>query len=314
LTAQTGEETSLRELYAEYRAFTRPKGKPRFETVKEELDALIVYSPVYRSLEMGGGDEVLSRLGAKLNLWEVSTAYPLIFRIAVSDVDTAEKSRIYTLVYSYLVRRALCGLTPKNLNKTFARLIGAVISDGISVESVAKAFASQKGDTVRFPGDDELREAIRTKPVYDMIKRKERLADLLWELECASRTKYSVHSPKPENMSVEHILPQTWSTHWPLPGGKIVPADKVSGMDEGNLAEIRARDSALQTLGNLTLITVPGNTSASNKAFPEKKAWLKQSLLALNLAILERDTWNEGTIASRGEELANLAILVWPSP
>ncbi len=57
LTAQTGEKTSLRELYAEYRAFTRPKGKPRFDIVEAELDALIVHAPIYRTLEVGGGDE-----------------------------------------------------------------------------------------------------------------------------------------------------------------------------------------------------------------------------------------------------------------
>jgi hypothetical protein len=76
----------------------------------------------------------------------------------------------------------------------------------------------------------------------------------------------------------------------------------------------RARDAALHTLGNLTLITVPGNTTASNKAFSDKKPWLKESLLALNLSILERETWDEGAIAERAEALANLAIDVWPAP
>ncbi|MCJ2081695.1 DUF262 domain-containing protein [Methylobacterium sp. J-090] len=314
LTAQTGEETSLRELYAEYRAFTRPKGKPRFATVEEELDALVIYSPIYRTLETGGGDEVLNRLGSKLNLWEVSTAYPLVFRIAVANVDPDEKLKIYNLIYSYLVRRAICGLTPKGLNKTFARLIQSVMSDGVSVETIARAFSTQRSDTVRFPADREFRDAIRSKPVYEMIKRKERLADILWELECASRTKYSVYSSKPENMSVEHVLPQTWSTHWPLNGNKMIPADKVSGLDEDTLAEIRARDYALQTLGNLTLITVPGNTSASNKAFAEKKIWLKQSLLALNLSIIARDEWDEAAIVQRADELGSLAIMLWPAP
>ena len=50
LTAQTGAETSLKELYAEYRDFTRPKGKTRFGTVGEELDALTIYRPIYRTL------------------------------------------------------------------------------------------------------------------------------------------------------------------------------------------------------------------------------------------------------------------------
>ena len=314
LTAQTGEETSLRELYAEYRAFTRPKGRPRFATVEAELDALIVHAPTYRTLEVGGGDEVLARLGAKLNLWAVSTAYPLVFRIAASDAGPAEKARLYALIHSYLVRRALCGLTPKALNKTFARLTGAMIRDGVSVGTFAAMFAGQRGDTVRFPADAELRAAIRTKPAYDLIRRKDRIADMLWDLECASRGKHAVPRGRPADLSVEHILPQAWTAHWRLADGRTAPADKLTGADEAMLAGIHAREAALQTLGNLTLITVPGNGTASNKAFADKKNWLRESLLALNLAILEHDTWDEAAIARRAETLADLAVTVWPGP
>jgi len=51
LTAQTGAATSMRELYAEYRAFARPKGRERFDSVASELAALTQFVPVYRALE-----------------------------------------------------------------------------------------------------------------------------------------------------------------------------------------------------------------------------------------------------------------------
>ena len=314
LTAQTGEETSLRELYAEYRAFMRPKGKPRFATVEAELDSLIAYRPIYHALEVGGADPAITRLGEKLNLWEVSTAYPLVFRIAASAADPDERSRLYTLTYSYLVRRAFCGLTPKNMNKTFAKLVGDMIRHGVSVATFAAAFDSQQGDTARFPSDAEFRAAIRERPAYDLFRRKDRLADVLWDLECASRTKYAVHTPRPDNMSVEHIMPQGWTTYWTLPDGRVAPSDRQTGVDDAMLSAITTRDKLLQTLGNLTLITVPGNSAASNSAFHEKKAWLKQSLLALNLAVLERSTWDEAAIKDRAEVLADLAVKVWPAP
>ncbi|HEX8168524.1 MAG TPA: DUF262 domain-containing HNH endonuclease family protein [Beijerinckiaceae bacterium] len=314
LTAQTGEETSLRELYAEYRAFARPKGKPRFATVEAELDALTIFAPIYQTLEEGGGECNLAALGAKLNLWEVSTAYPLVFRIAVSNADEEVKAYLYRLIYSYLVRRAICGLTAKNLNKNFTRLVGAMLQRGVSVATFSEAFAGQRGDTVRFPDDGELRAAIRTRPVYLWFPRKDRLADILWELECASRTKYSVQTPRPTGMSIEHVLPQTWTKNWPLPDGRYAPAHKIAGSDEPLRAAIAAREAALHTLGNLTLITVPGNTSASNSAFPDKTPWLKQSLLALNLAILEHSSWGEPEIAARGDALADMAVKIWPSP
>ena len=314
LTAQTGEETSLRELYAEYRAFTRPKGKPRFPTVTDELEALTTFAPIYQTLEEGGGsDRALIKLGSKLNSWEVSTAYPLVFRIATSDVDSSVKSRLYQLIYSYLVRRAICGLNPKNLNKTFSRLVAAMRDQGVSVETFVNAFAGQRGNTVRFPDDAQLRSAILSNPVYQWFPRKERLADILWELECASRTKYNVHTPRPDNMSVEHVLPQTWTTHWALPDRRMAPADKLTGVDQKMLEAIATRQSALHTLGNLTLITVPGNTTASNSAFEDKRPWLKKSLLALNLEITDQPQWDETEISSRGKLLADRAVEIWPS-
>jgi uncharacterized protein with ParB-like and HNH nuclease domain len=124
LTAQTGHETSMREIYAEYRAFTRPKGKQRFETVEAELDALLQFKPTYEALEQGGADESLAWLGKKLATWDVSTVYPLVFQVAGSAIEDAEKKEIYRLIYSYIVRRAGCGLTTKNMNKNFTRIVG----------------------------------------------------------------------------------------------------------------------------------------------------------------------------------------------
>lgn len=315
LTAQTGEETSLRELYAEYRAFARPKGKQRFPTVEAELEALTGFAPIYRALEEeSGNDPALTRMGAKLNVWEVSTAYPLVFRIAASDASSAVKAQLYDLIYSYLVRRAICGLTPKNLNKTFARLVSVMLTNGVSIGSFAQGFANQTGDAVRFPSDDEFRMAVQTKPVYSSFARKDRLADILWELEWSSRTKYSVSTPRPSYISIEHVMPRTWTTHWPLPDGRSAPADKQSGIDEAMSNGIAVRDALIHTLGNLTLVTVPANSVASNSAFDLKKTWLKDSLLALNLAILEKSSWNEDTIRERGASLADLAVRIWPAP
>jgi hypothetical protein len=115
-------------------------------------------------------------------------------------------------------------------------------------------------------------------------------------------------------MSIEHVLPQTWVTHWALADGRKAPIDQVTGVDEEMNVAIARRRAALHTLGNLTLITIPGNTAASNSAFQDKKEWLRLSLLALNLAIIEKPFWDETTITARAESLADLAIMIWPAP
>jgi hypothetical protein len=301
-------------LYAEYRAFSRPKGVPRFPTVEGELDALLRFTAPYSLLEQPNADSSIGRLGTKLNLWEVTTVYPLIFCIAIADVDEVAKDQLYRLVYSYLVRRAICGLTPKNLNKTFQRMVSIFLESGVSLESLATAFSDQTGPAVRFPADDEFEAAIREKPVYEMILKKERLIDILWELELRLRDKFSVATPRPNGISIEHILPQRWAKNWILPDGRKAPPDFVTGADETMLVSIAARNGVLHTLGNLTLITVPGNSAASNSAFAEKKQWLKKSLLALNLAIVEdRQSWDLLEINDRAIALSSLAKLIWPS-
>jgi hypothetical protein len=319
LTAQTGEETSLRELYAEYRAFARPKGQPRFPTVEGELDALLQFAPIYRALEgelaVPGEerDERLTSLGRKLATWEVSTAYPLVFCIAGSDATSDVKAELYRLIYSYIVRRAICGLTAKNLNKNFHRIVAHLLRNGVSVESFAAAMSDQTGSTVRYPDDVEVKTAVKTVPLYRNILRSERLQDILWELETALRTKFTVSAPRPELMSVEHVLPQSWPGNWRLPDGRKAPVDKLTGADKDMLTQIIARERLVHTLGNLTLITGPGNSAASNSAFEAKSEWLKRSLLALNEEILERPTWDELEIEARAARLGDLAVQIWPA-
>ncbi|KAB2958483.1 MAG: DUF262 domain-containing protein [Candidatus Methylomirabilis oxygeniifera] len=313
LTAQTGRDISLRELYAEYRSFTRPNGRPRFPTVQEELEALMRYAPIYRTLEEGKTGSSLGWIGSKLSVWEITTAYPLIFTIAVSNGSEDIKSALYRLIYSYIVRRSLCGLTPKNLNKTFQRVTSYLLEKGISIESFALAFAEQIGDAVRFPSNDELSNAINTNPIYLWIHKKDKLMDILWELELSIRDKFSVSTPRPLGMSVEHILPQGWRTHWALSDGRKAPIDLSPVADTETSLTIAKRQACLHILGNLTLITVPGNSASSNSVFEDKKKWLKKSLLALNLEIIEKDSWDEATISDRSKMLISKATSIWPS-
>lgn len=312
LTAQTGEEASLRELYASYRAFARPHGAPRFATVEEELGALLRFAPIYRGLELAEGGTPLEVLGGKLAVWEVATAYPLVFCVAASQAPEEEKRAIYRLLYAYIVRRALCGFSGKNFNKNFQRMVALLLRDGVSLSAFAATFDQQTGENVRFPDDAEFKTAIRTKPIYQLIHRSERLQDVLWEIEGRLRTRISVNTPRPAEMSIEHVLPQSWMANWPLPDGRDAPADRFSGADPAMLSAVHAREGAVHTLGNLTLVTVPGNIVASNSGFPQKRDWLRQSLLALNLEIIDQPDWNEAAISARGTRIADLAVQIWP--
>jgi len=318
LTAQTGSEISLRELYAEYRSFTQPKGKPRFSSVEEELNALLQFAPIYEALEENKYDPMLTWIGRKLMRWEVTTAYPVMFDVHVSESSDNEKQMIYKLLYSYLVRRMICKLTPKNMNKNCQQIVWLLLNYGVSVETFLSAFHNQTGGSVRFPSDDELRDSIKTERVYKNVSRKERIHDILWDIECGMRTGYNIDTPKPGDLSIEHIMPQSWGEVWGLcDGTKVDTFDVVMNPEKDNSVTrdaVEKREHAIQTLGNLTLVTRPGNAGASNSNFSDKKRWLRECKLKINDNIEGCEYWREKEIAERADRLADVAVQIWPGP
>ena len=307
LTAETGERTTVRELYAEYRAWATPNRRPRFSAVEEELAVLQKHAPTYKTLEgQSGGNETIAWLGDRLRTWQYTTAYPIAFRIAEEEVDQPTRRAIATLLDSYLTRRALCELTPKNLNQLFPRLASALRRDGVSVETVHRFFEGQNRPTARFPDDTELRTGILEKRAYGRIPSRI-LSDILWMLELASRSGKTEATVRP-SLWVEHVMPVAWKEHWHLYNG----AGNPIGNEDPNYWE---RETAINTLGNLTIVTDILNRSLSNRPFKEKKVKLiEHSNLTLNRRIAERGNWEESTIRERGETLATLACAIWPMP
>lgn len=310
LAAETGAIVALGELFAEYKAFVAERA---FTDAATELACLTEYVPIYRTLAAPDGATALSRLARRLNTFDVSTAYPLVFVIAASPAEEDVKERLYRLVSSYVIRRALCYLTPKAYNKTFVELAAQLKAKGVSDAAFAEYFATRLGDTIRFPDDAELRAAIRQRPQYGWIPQN-RLRMILEELEFASRGKFNVMGSLQEGLSIEHVMPQGWSSAWTLPSGRAAPLDLVTGADETMRAEIETRKALIHTLPNLTLLTPPANASAGNANFTLKADRLKDSLLNLNMEILAAGSWDETTIAARADRLANLAVGLYPAP
>jgi hypothetical protein len=113
-------------------------------------------------------------------------------------------------------------------------------------------------------------------------------------------------------LTIEHIMPQKWHDAWPISGfgPDIDPTfDPVYGQRE------RARIQAVDTIGNLTLLTQGLNASVSNAAFSVKMPALQaNTALALNRELQAYSTWDEDTIAARGEVLFEIARKIWAAP
>ena len=307
LTAETGERTTVRELYAEYRAWATPNRCPRFEAVEDELAILEKHCPAYKTLEgKGKADETIAWLGERLRIWQQTTAYPVAFQIADERVDPVARKNVARLLDSYLTRRALCDLTAKNLNRLFPRLANTFRRDGVSVETARRFFLEQDSPTARFPDDAELRSGVLEKRAYGRIPSRI-LSDILWALELEIRTAKTEATSRP-SLWVEHVMPVSWNEHWPL----FNESEEPVGVEDSRYWK---RETAIHTLGNLTIVTESLNRSLSHQPFNEKKVqFIEHSNLTLNRRIADEEVWDESALARRGDTLATLACSIWPVP
>jgi hypothetical protein len=257
------------------------------------------------------GQSGIARLAQRLSVFDVSTAYPLVFVIAASQAATEDKNQCCELVASYIIRRALCGLTPKNYNKVFARLAGVLSSKGVSAANLSHELAILDGDTVRFPTDTDLRVAIESSRQYSAV-RQNRLRWILQELELASRDKFDETAGMRDDLQIEHVMPDEWTEFWPLGDKRFAPRDLETGVDETMRVAIHERESLKHTLGNLSLLTPAANPQIGKLGFEKKRERLRGSLLKLNQEIASEPEWNEAAIKRRAIRLSQLAISLWP--
>lgn len=307
LTAETGRAISMRELYAEYRSYAVVKGTPRFEKVEDELHILQHHAPIYETLEGRKSiDPDIAWLGDKLRIWQVTTAYPVAMQLLGAGVTAEDRSLLCRLIYSYLVRRALCDLPAKNYNKVFQSIAQHFSTGKVTPAGLKEFFSVRSGPSVKFPSDAELIDGIITKQAYKNAPGG-RIKDILWELELASRPKFAEKTPMPTNLWVEHVLPDTWTADWPFGDGSHI--QRFSG-DQRAIA----RESIKHSLGNLTLISDSLNRSSGNKGFLEKREkYDEHASLFLMKWFSKKDRWTENEIKQRGEHFAALAINIWPT-
>jgi hypothetical protein len=252
------------------------------------------------------GDTDLAWFGRKMSAWQTTTVYPVALQLGADGVSQSTRKSVTKLLYSYIVRRALCGLTTKNLNNVFQGIALRFHQDGASIEGFRSFFDGRSGDSIRFPNDGELRAGILTGNAY-AIAPQPRLVDILWELEIASRSNFAEKHERPAGLWVEHVMPQTWTEKWPF-----VDGDYVEPFTDDPRSA--ARRSMVNSLGNLTLITGALNISAGNRGFDEKKdKFAEHTGLFLNKWFVSRDAWNEDDIRERGERLSDLAAQIWPN-
>jgi hypothetical protein len=324
LQAASGDEIEIGRLYAGYRRFAAGGSNPL--PAETQLRFFDGHGRIYRQLVSGSGDQPIARFGYRTLSWDASTTHPLALRIADIGLPADGQEQMFDDITSYLVRRAICGLTSKNYNKIFLSQLKKLSAQGLTPDSLRASLSELDGDASRWPSDEEFRRAWISGKVYPGRIDAPRCKSLLAEIEAALRSKRS-EEPLPgglENLDIDHILPTSWFEYWPLADGtQAQPSEAadvnllmlIGNQPSERLQAIFQREEAKATIGNLTLVHYGVNRSLQNREFVLKRErFFEESNLHLNRQLMKLASWSEADISARGTTLFDLAVKLWRGP
>ena len=307
LTMKSEGEVSWQSLFDDFRKWTAAT-KPGVEGLVIDLTDNARIFDGFDAYPVGSHEQLFFY---RLGVMESNTAFPVILWLFGPNgiADPEERRRALGVIESWLVRRMLRRLTPKAYNQVFLALLKHLAQDGNpSAAKISEFLALRTGDSQEWPRDDAVLESLRTLPYYTSIPRS-RLRMVLEAVEADMRGALVGPFTAWGSLSIEHVLPQEWRSHWPLSPS----VDELkAGID---------RDAAKHRLGNLSLVTHPLNSSLSNAPWTaptgqasKREALREFNVLMLNKSLVDLESWDESSIAERGERLAQRILRIWPGP
>ena len=292
--------------YNEFRAFQK-YADARItvdETIWDVARDLADLGTIYRDVEEVRRSDI-ARFLERRNVMNVGVVTPLLLWLLSVDLPPPQLANCLTALESFLVRRVVCGYSARSYGDVFVGLIRK-LADAPTNEADRVVVSFLEGQTAQaalWPGDEELRERFIDAPLYWYLTRG-RLRMILEGIEEELRTKKAESQEVPGNLQIEHIMPQTWHPHWPLP-------DDVA--DDDN--EIAKRNRAIHTIGNLTLVNGRLNPALSNAPWENKLETLSDhSVLFLNKRLTKKapTIWDEAAIEKRAKWVCKRAVRIWP--
>ena len=315
LVAKTGEDVLAREVFSRFKSYADFESK---KTMLELLEQICTSAEVYASIyELGDEREKdLDRTALfayRLKVLELDVVRPLFLYLVDPDegqISQAELENCFEIIESWLVRRMLVRVTGKRYNKLIPDVITEVRKDRINASKVLENyFKNQQVDSAYWPDDEEVRREVQNLEFYRKIYRSrvrmifEALEDYArgWKEGKSSNSGMRIRRA---SYSIEHLMPQSWQSNWPL----------TSGVTE------LERDRLVQTLGNLTLLSTKLNSSVSNGPWMgesgKSAALTEHDVLLLNKRVQDsgKNGWSEELIRARTEELTSMILEIWKVP
>lgn len=271
------------------------KEKVSSENSIDYLSQLSLFSEYYQRLVYpeNESNEKIQKYLKRLNKIEVTTAYPLLLNLyhkydqgLITDSEIVE---ILKIIENYLIRRFVCGIPTNQLNKIFPSVLPVLenkYSDDIM--NGVKSILQSKG----YPKNPEFKQRIIESKLYGSGDRSIKSKLILESIE-----EYFGHKEQVsfEDLTIEHIMPQTLSEWW----------QNYLGEDWELIYELY-----LHNIGNLTLTAY--NTELSNDNFSTKREYYCDSHIELNKYFKNVESWGKEAIEKRAADLSELILKIWP--
>ena len=312
LISKTGEEVLAREVFSRFKTYADFESGVSMPELLENIHAASIAYKKFSDMASNQESSITpSGLFAyRLKVLDSEAARPLVMYLSdptEGQISDHVLENCYKIIESWLVRRMLVRATTKRYNKLFPEIIQLLRKSRIERDLALQNYLSNQAvDSSYWPDDMELKTALTTEKIYGNIHQArvrmvfEAIEDHMrgWidgeESKAGTRIKRS-------NYAIEHVMPQSWQKHWPLPS---------------NVNEYE-RDRRVQTLGNLTLLSSKLNSSVSNSNWGDKKKEFNEhDLLKLNKRLLDfgGEVWTDDKIQERTEYLAKLILAIWSVP
>ena len=328
VVAQTATEVKQRRIVAKYQEYIKDYNDKRyFNSVRDELDILVKYGTTYRTLSEKPTGADTNGIAHILSMWDLASVIPLVLWIEnIPEISLADKKTLFLMIESYIIRRDICSLTTRSFTTIVPEILGKMHKANRRGDNIIRAFqgflTKKDKDYKRMPTNDDISDACEQKAIYSNATSAKKLTYILKCIEDHVRNKNNEKIPM-DGLNIEHIMPQCWAENWNLGEYGKVPSENFREATRINpdlitipfQTLIEKRQGVINTIGNLTLLTPPFNSSIGNDSWDAKKARLKEeSGLKLNRSIIEEAEWNEDVIKARSAELAGYINEIWKHP
>lgn len=309
LGSRLGEEVSPRSTFTRFKSYVEHDSGQKMSDL---LPTIRMQAEQYEAWTVAADDpdKDLSRVELavyRMKASGVEVLKPILLWLHEPGRDLQQDTidRVIASLESWLMRRQLLRIASADLGRVVAdimRVHRGVRGDELA-DRIEAYLTNLKVASTYWPGDRELREALLTERAYQRYPRS-RLRMFLEAIEDQLRSAHRVGRISRRGYPIEHLLPRSWQTSWPV---------------DGIRAELDRADH-VHRLGNLTLLTESLNSSVSNGPWlGEKGKWAKLEkydvfLMNREIRRVSVDGWDERRIDERTLAMVDLLIQVWPVP